>query len=91
MFDDAWFENTRIYKEMVKRGEIKGIEKGWRQSIETVVQIRFPDLLDLARERIARIQGQEQLRKIHDTLVRTPTEEEAHHFLMTLQSEQNVL
>ena len=81
---DFLIENTSIYKKLVKRGEIKGIEKGVRQSIGTVVQARFPDLLDLARERVAHIQDEEQLHQILTTLAKTPTEGEAHRFLMTL-------
>ena len=90
MFDDAWLENTSIYKELVKRGEIIGRAQGIKASIEVVVQIRFPDLLDLARERVAHIQDEEQLRQIHATLVIVDNEHQVHRFLMTLQSEQNI-
>ncbi len=89
---DSWIEESLMYKELVQKGEIKGFEKGeikgfekgLRQSIMEVVRARFPDLLDLARKRVARVHGEEQLREILIRLVIIPTEGEAHRFLTTL-------
>ncbi len=54
-----------------------------RQSIMAVVTARFSDLLDLARVRVERVQGEEQLREILILLVTIPTEGEAHRSLLS--------
>lgn len=93
---DFLIENSIMYKELVKEGEVKGIEigrvegikTGLRQSVEAIVEIRFPDLLDLARERVAHVQNEERLRQIHAALVRISTEGEALRFLTGLPDER---
>ncbi len=93
---DFLLENSIMYKELVKEGEIKGFEKGQaqgraqgieaglRQSIETVVKARFPDLLDISKEQVGRIHDEQRLRDIHLQLIIVATEAEAHRFLMSL-------
>lgn len=100
---DFLLENSLMYKELVKEGEIKGFEKGeqkglekghaqgmeegLRQSIEAVVKVRFPDLVDFARERVVRIHDEQMLRNIHLQLIILATEGEAHRFLTGLPDE----
>ena len=96
---DFLIENTSLYKRLVKegeikgfekgeiKGEIKGFEKGLRQSIEAVVQARFPDLLDIARARVKRIHGEEQLREILLKLITLSDELEIYRFLTSLRKE----
>ncbi|MGH2510508.1 MAG: Rpn family recombination-promoting nuclease/putative transposase, partial [Ktedonobacteraceae bacterium] len=74
---DYLLEKSWVYQELVKEGKIKGIEEGRekgieegraegiRQSIQAVVDTRFPALADLAKERIEHIQSQDMLQKIH--------------------------
>lgn len=89
---DFLIENSIMYKELVKegevKGEVKGLEKGRAQgiaeSIETAVKARFPGLLDLSRERVARIHDEQRLRDILFQMITLPTEGEAHRLLMTL-------
>ncbi|MEO7018921.1 MAG: hypothetical protein ABI234_02075 [Ktedonobacteraceae bacterium] len=80
---DYLFGNSIMYKELVAEGEIKGI----RQSIEAVIQIRFPALLNLAREKIEHLQDEETLRNIHVAMVATSTERKARRYLMALQEQ----
>lgn len=86
---DFLIENSIMYKELVKEGEVKGrvegVEAGLRQGIETAVKARFPDLLDLSRERVACIHDEQQLRDILFQMITLPTEGEAHRLLTTLQ------
>ncbi len=88
---DYLFENSIMYKELVAEGEVKGFEKGEikgiRQSIEAVVQIRFPALLNLAREKIEHLQNEETLRNVHVAMVATSTERKARRYLMALQEQ----
>lgn len=89
---DFLLENSIMYKELVQEGIGIGLqegigigrEQGLRQSIEAVVTVRFPDLLDLARGRVERIHDEQQLRDILLQLVIIPTEGEAHRFLTAL-------
>lgn len=105
---DFLLENSIMYKELVKEGEIKGLEKGLekgraqgikegemkgrtqgveiglRQSIEAVVQTRFPALLDLAKERLEHAQDQGALHRMLVALVAASTERKARNYLLTL-------
>lgn len=81
---DFLLENSIMYKELVQEGIGIGREQGLRQSIEAVVTVRFPDLLDLARARVERIHDEQQLRDILLQIVTIPTEGEAHRFLTAL-------
>ncbi len=100
LMHDFLLEESIMYKELVKEGEIKGREEGigigreegreegigigQRRSIEAVVRAHFPDLLDLARERVARVHDEQQLDNILLQLIAISAEAEAHRFLMTL-------
>jgi len=62
MFDplletDPWVQEYGQKREAAgeARGEVKGKTEGIRQSIEMVVQTRFPHLLDLAMDRVAHL------------------------------------
>lgn len=89
---DFLLENSIMYQELVKEGEIKGfkkgelqgLKKGLRQSIEAVVQTRFPTLVDLVRERLGQIHDQEALQKLLVAMSAASTERKARRYLLTL-------
>jgi predicted transposase YdaD len=101
---DFLLENSIVYKQLVregelkglkegelkglKEGELKGLEKGRtagiRQSVEAVVQTRFPALLDLARERMEGIKNPDALQKLLVAMVAVSTESNARHYLLSL-------
>lgn len=94
---DFLLENSIMYQKLVKLGELKGIEEGIekgietgrvegkRESIESIVQMRFPALLDLAKERLKYIQDQESLQRLLVAMVAANTERQARRFLLALR------
>ena len=82
MIHDYLLENSLMYKELVQEGRIKGLEEGLRQSIEMVVQARFPALLDFAKERMALVQEQSELQRLLVAMSVAKTERKARRFLL---------
>ena len=70
------------------QGLEEGIEAGLLQSIETVVQTRFPTLLDLARGRVENVQDHEVLQKTLVAMIAAETERKAQKFLLALNEGQ---
>lgn len=95
---DFLLENSIMYKELVREGELKGLkegeqkgrEAGIRESVEAVVQTRFPALLDLTRERLAHIQHPDALQQLLVAMVAAETERKARRYLLTLQGNKGV-
>jgi len=85
---DFLLESSWMYQELVKEGEIKGLEEGReqgiRQSIEEVVKARFPKLVDLAKERLEHIQDQQGLHMFLVAMSTTSTERAARRYLLAL-------
>lgn len=82
---DFLLENSIMYKELVQEGREQGIEIGLRQSIEAVVQTRFPVLLDLSREKAAHIQDIQKLREVLVAMSAATTERKARRYLLALR------
>lgn len=86
MLRDILRENSWTYQETVQEGIEQGLEQGRliaRQSIETVVQARFPDLLATIQEQLAQ---QSDLAVLHTLLIQVgtaPTQEAFRVFLQT--------
>ncbi len=68
----------------IEQGRVQGIEAGLRQSIEAVVQTRFPSLVDLAVERMEHIQDQAGLQKLLVAMSAASTERKAQRYLLAL-------
>lgn len=101
---DFLLENSIMYKELVREGELKGLREGelkgfeqgrtqgrdagMRQSIEAVVQTRFPALLDLTKERIKGLHNPDTLQMVLVALVSASTENNARSYLLTLHADQ---
>ncbi len=66
----------------IKQGTRDGIEKGIREDIELFVQTRYPALVELARERIAQLQGETELRELLVAMYMTDTEQKAQNYLL---------
>ena len=87
---DYLLENSLMYKELVREGRIRGLEEGEqrgtlngiRQSIEAVVQARFPALLDVAKERMLLVQEQSELQRLLVAMSVATTERKARRFLL---------
>jgi hypothetical protein len=65
-------------------GKAEGEAHGIRQSIEMVVQMRFPDLKELAMERTAPIQESTALQQVLAGLLAAPDERHALRYLQAL-------
>jgi hypothetical protein len=92
MFDDFLWENSWTYRETIEEGRMKGLAEGlaegltaMRQSIETMAQTRFPDLLASIKSQITR---QNDLAKLQELLIivgTARTEGEVEQSLLALQ------
>ena len=94
MFDslletDPWVQEYGEKREAKgeARGEARGKAEGIRQSIEMVVQTRFPHLLDLAVDRVSRLQDPEALQRVLVAMSAAQNERKAQRFLQALQDE----
>jgi flagellar biosynthesis/type III secretory pathway protein FliH len=94
--DDDLLESSWVYQELVAEGRRRGFKIGYaqgieigraqsiRQSIQTVVQTRFPALADLATKRIEHVQNLDMLQQIHIAMIAAPTERKARRYLFAL-------
>ena len=69
-------------------GKIEGKTEGIRQSVEMLVQTRFPELIELARERAGRIQDPTILQQILVAIGAFPDENRARNYLLALPIEK---
>jgi hypothetical protein len=80
-YNHLWAENPTIKQMLAERevkaraeGEIKGEIKGERKAIITIIQARFPALLELAQECIEQIDSGEKLMQLTAQLATAPDE-----------------
>lgn len=87
--EDPWVQEYggRRKAEGEARGELKGKAEGIRQSVEVVVQTRFPDLLELVMERLKGTQDPTVLQQILVALSVAQDENRARRFLLALQDD----
>jgi len=79
--EDPWVQE---YGEKRKaEGRVEGEANGMRRSIEGIIHMRFPDLKDLAMERVDRIQDVAVLEQVFTFLLTAPNERNALHYLET--------
>jgi len=88
MYDNLW-DQSAIIQQMRAASEKKGEEKGkaegkiegtietFQKTILEIVQVRFPSLLDLAKQTVHAISGAEQLHQLQLQLLTAPDEEHA--------------
>lgn len=69
------------------KGEARGKAEGIRQSIEMGVQTRFPHLLDLAMDRVARLHDPAALQRVLVAMSAAQNERKAQRFLQALQDD----
>ncbi|MGH2497840.1 MAG: hypothetical protein ACRDIV_24320, partial [Ktedonobacteraceae bacterium] len=65
---------TEGLKEGVEKGLKEGLAEGLRKAIITAVRLRFPDLTELAQERIAQVNKPEKLNILVDQIAIAPDE-----------------
>lgn len=77
MYQSLW-DQSPIVKKMKAAseavGEAKGELKGVREMVVNVVQLRFPALTELARQKVAQIDKPELLKKLHEQVILAPDE-----------------
>ena len=86
MFEE-FLEESWSYQEMVQKGVDKGIEralKTLRPTLVNVVETRFPELTDLARQQGERFTVPELLGDVINKLLKAQTVEQARSILMQL-------
>jgi predicted transposase YdaD len=69
-------------------GKAEGKIEATRNNIEFIVRARFPALVDLASERIKRIQDADELVQVFATVSTAPDENQARLYLLALGSNQ---
>jgi hypothetical protein len=88
MIDEFLWENSWTYRQTVEQGIAKGEAKGllvMRESIEDIVQARFPALLTLTKNRIEKVTDLEKLRQISLTISTARSAREVKKFLLALK------
>ena len=65
-------------------GREEGLAEGLQEALVTVVELRFPSLLDLAQERARRVKEPAVLKFVLKGIKATPSEETARTLLETL-------
>jgi predicted transposase YdaD len=94
--DEEWLErkiamledlvsDSPFYRRILQRGE----EKGIREVILNVVQMRFPDLVELAKQQVSRIQDLSLLRQVSMRIIMSESRQEAERVLLDLQGQQD--
>jgi hypothetical protein len=94
---DSLLENDPWVQEYVAKREAKAEAKGrakekvknMRESIELFVQLRFPKLSDLVRERIKQTEDLLLLQKVLMSLYVAPDENNARSVLLSVPVEDN--
>ncbi len=101
MLEDI-LEESWTYQEMIKKGMQKGIDLGlekgreeerqqWvqeqRETLLSFVQMRFPELVPVARQQVAPIKEPETLHNLIIKLFAVQTTEEARQALMEVRAE----
>ncbi|MBV9229403.1 MAG: hypothetical protein JOZ18_08825, partial [Chloroflexi bacterium] len=71
-----------------EQGMREGEEKGMREAILDVVQMRFPDLVEVAKQQLSRIQDLSLLRRTNMRIIMAESRQEAEQVLLGLQSQQ---
>ena len=89
--EDPWVLEFAARREVQAeaRGEAKGEIKNMRESIELFVQMRFPNLIDLARERVQRAENLILLQRIQASLYVAPDENNARSVLLSVPVENS--
>ncbi len=87
MFDNLWEQDPKIQKlqsekkaEGIVEGEILGLQK----AVVEVVEARFPDLTELAQQRVSQIRNLDDLNRLVKLIATTPDEAEANWILSRL-------
>jgi flagellar biosynthesis/type III secretory pathway protein FliH len=65
---------TEGLKEGVEKGLKEGLAEGLRKAIVTAVRLRFPDLTELAQQRVAQVSKPEKLNLLVDQIAIAPDE-----------------
>lgn len=81
---DSLIDEDPEVKERVARGKVEGEARGMQEAVVTVVEARFPSLVDLARSKVARIHTVETLTILLRSLVAAPNEDSAQTLLELL-------
>ncbi len=87
MFDNLWEQDPKIQKlqaekkaEGIVEGEILGLQK----AVVDFVEARFPDLTELAQQRVKQIRNLDDLDKLVKLIATTPDEATANWILSRL-------
>jgi len=65
---------TEGIKEGIEKGLKEGLAEGLRKAIVTAVRLRFPDLTELAQEKVAQVNKPEKLNLLVDQIAIAPDE-----------------
>ena len=65
---------TEGLKEGIEKGIREGLAEGLRKAIITAIKLRFPDLTEVAQEKVARVNKPEKLDLLVDQIAVAPDE-----------------
>jgi hypothetical protein len=87
MFDNLWEQDPKIQKlqsEKKAEGIIEGEILGLQEAVVEFVEARFPDLAELAQQRVSQISNLDDLNRLVKLIATTPDEDTANWILSRL-------
>ena len=73
MYRSLW-DQSPIIKKMKATSREEGVIENSREMVVNVVQLRFPTLTELARQKVAQIDKPELIKKLHEQAILAPDE-----------------
>ncbi len=85
MYNNLW-DQSPIIQQMKASSKAEGKAEGKLEALQervvNTVQLRFPALVALARQKVAQVDKLELLKKLHDQIILAPDETSARLLLM---------
>ncbi len=81
-------QESRAYQKIKQEGRKEGELQALHQTLQTIVQARFPELVDLTAKRTARVHDPTLLETLIVNISLAQTVEEAKQHLLTLDEDE---
>ncbi len=88
VYDPLWEENSKVRRiraeskaEGLVEGEARGETKGLQMALVTAIKVRFPELAELAQQKVVKIHDPSNLDLLLKQVITAPDERTAHWLL----------
>lgn len=83
MPESVW-DQSPIIRQMRAASKAEGKVETLQEMVVSTVQLRFPTLTELARQKVAQVDKLELLKKLHDQIILAPDEASARLLLIPI-------